>query len=72
MIFFHHMFPIAILFILFFLNVPIALSLIGASLYYFAFINTGIPMTMVVQQFTTAVDLFRTLPYRFLLCLVPL
>ena len=69
MIFFHHMFPIAILFILFFLNVPIALSLIGASLYYFAFINTGIPMTMVVQQFTTAVESFPYLAVPFFIML---
>ncbi len=65
----HPMFPIAVLFILFFLNVPIALSLIGASLYYFAFINTGIPMTMVVQQFTTAVESFPYLAVPFFIML---
>ncbi|MEL3905497.1 MAG: TRAP transporter large permease [Treponema sp.] len=69
MIFLHPMFPIAILFILFFLNVPIALSLIGASLYYFAFINTGIPMSMVVQQFTTAVESFPYLAVPFFIML---
>ena len=65
----HPMFPIAILFTLFFLNVPIALSLIGASLYYFAFINTGVPMSMVVQQFTTAVESFPYLAVPFFIML---
>ncbi len=69
MFFLHPMFPIVILFVLFFLNVPIALSLIGASLYYFSFINTGIPMSMVVQQFTTAVESFPYLAVPFFIML---
>lgn len=69
MIFTHPMFPIAILFILFFLNVPIALSLIGASLYYFIFINTSIPTNMVVQQFVTAVESFPYLAVPFFIML---
>lgn len=69
MFFLQPMFPILILFILFFLNVPIALSLIGASLYYFAFINTGIPMSMVVQQFITTVESFPYLAVPFFIML---
>jgi tripartite ATP-independent transporter DctM subunit len=62
-------FPIALLFILFFLNVPIALSLIGSALYYFTFINTAIPMRMVIQQFVTAVESFPYLAVPFFIML---
>ncbi len=65
----HPMFPIILLFILFFMNVPIALSLIGASLYYFTFINTAIPMNMVIQQFVTAVESFPYLAVPFFVML---
>lgn len=41
--------PIIILFVLFFLEVPIAFSLMGASLFYFIFINNTMPMEMVIQ-----------------------
>lgn len=69
MFFLNPMFPIAVLFILFFLNVPIAMSLMGAALYYFAFINTSIPMSMVIQQFTTAVESFPYLAVPFFIML---
>lgn len=69
MIFLHPLFPIALLFILFFLNVPIALSLSGASLYYFIFINGTIPIEMAIQQFTTAVESFPYLAVPFFLML---
>lgn len=57
--------PIIILFILFFLNIPIAFALIGASLFYFIFINTGMPMEMIIQQFVTAVESFPYLAVPF-------
>ena len=63
------MFPIVLLFILFFMDVPIALSLIGSTLYYFIFINTSIPITMVIQQFTTAVESFPYLAVPFFILL---
>ena len=66
---FHPLFPIALLFILFFLNVPIALALIGSSLYYFTFINTAIPIRMVIQQFVTAVESFPYLAVPFFIML---
>ncbi|VDN47695.1 C4-dicarboxylate ABC transporter [Petrocella atlantisensis] len=57
--------PIAVLFILFFLNIPIAFALMGASLFYFVFINSSMPIQMVVQQFVTAVESFPYLAVPF-------
>ncbi len=57
--------PVVILFILFFLNVPIAFSLMGASLSYFIFINTAMPMEMIIQQFVTSVESFPYLAVPF-------
>lgn len=57
--------PIIILFILFFLNIPIAYALIGSSLFYFIFINTSMPMQMIIQQFVTAVESFPYLAVPF-------
>ena len=57
--------PILVLFILFFLNVPIAFALMGASLSYFAFINTSMPMEMIIQQFVTSVESFPYLAVPF-------
>lgn len=57
--------PIIILFILFFLNIPIAYALIGSSLFYFIFINTSMPMQMIIQQFVTSVESFPYLAVPF-------
>lgn len=57
--------PILVLFVLFFLNVPVAFSLMGASLFYFVFINTSMPMHMVIQQFVTSVESFPYLAVPF-------
>ena len=57
--------PVVVLFILFFLNIPIAFSLIGSSLFYFVFINTSMPMEMLIQQFVTAVESFPYLAVPF-------
>lgn len=57
--------PIVILFVLFFLEVPIAFSLMGASLFYFTFINTTMSMEMVIQQFVTSVESFPYLAVPF-------
>ncbi|PKM55540.1 MAG: C4-dicarboxylate ABC transporter [Firmicutes bacterium HGW-Firmicutes-3] len=57
--------PIGVLFILFFLNIPIAFALMGASLFYFIFINSSMPIQMVVQQFVTAVESFPYLAVPF-------
>ncbi len=57
--------PVIILFVLFFLNVPIAFSLMGSSLFYFVFINTSMPMEMVIQQFVTSIESFPYLAVPF-------
>lgn len=57
--------PIIVLFILFFLNIPIAFALMGSSLFYFVFINTSMPMQMVIQQFVTSVESFPYLAVPF-------
>ncbi len=61
--------PIIILFILFFLNIPIAFALIGSALSYFIFFNTSMPMEMVIQQFVTAVESFPYLAVPFFIML---
>ena len=57
--------PIIVLFILFFLNIPIAFALMGSSLFYFIFINTSMPMEMVIQQFVTSIESFPYLAVPF-------
>lgn len=61
--------PIVVLFVLFFLNIPIAFALIGSALYYFIFINTTMPMEMVIQQFVTSVESFPYLAVPFFIML---
>ncbi|MFT7054306.1 MAG: tripartite ATP-independent transporter DctM subunit [Psychromonas sp.] len=57
--------PIIILFVLFLLNVPIAFSLISSSLVYFLFINTSIPVTLVMQRFISSASSFPLLAIPF-------
>ncbi len=57
--------PVVVLFVLFFLNIPVAFALMGASLFYFVFINTSMPMQMVIQQFVTSVESFPYLAVPF-------
>jgi len=58
-------YPIIILFILFFLNIPIAFALIGASMYYFIFVNDVMSMNMVMQNFVGSLDSFSLLAIPF-------
>ncbi|MGI5172073.1 TRAP transporter large permease [Treponema sp. OMZ 840] len=51
-------YPIIILFILFFLDIPIGFALIGSSLFYFVFLNNTMPMNMVIQRFVTSIESF--------------
>ncbi len=57
--------PVLVLFILFFLNIPVAFALMGASLFYFIFLNNSMPMEMVIQQFVTSVESFPYLAVPF-------
>ena len=58
-------YPIIILFILFFLNIPIAFALIGASMFYFIFLNDIMSMNMVMQHFVGSLDSFSLLAIPF-------
>lgn len=57
--------PVIVLFILFFLNIPIGLALMGASLFYFIFVNHTMAMNLVIQQFATSVESFPYLAVPF-------
>lgn len=57
--------PVVVLFVLFFLNIPIGFALMGAALFYFIFINTAMPMEMVIQQFVTSIESFPYLAVPF-------
>ncbi len=57
--------PIIILFVLFFLNIPIAFALIGSSLYYFIFQNNIMGVDLVIQRFVTSVESFPYLAVPF-------
>ena len=54
-----------VLFVLFFLNIPIAFALMGSALFYFIFLNTTMSMDMVIQQFVTSVESFPYLAVPF-------
>ena len=57
--------PVVILMVLFFLNIPIAFSLIASAMYYFLFINSSIPVTLVMQRFVSSVESFPLLAIPF-------
>ncbi|MEI6858002.1 TRAP transporter large permease [Psychrilyobacter sp.] len=58
-------YPIIILFILFFLNIPIAFALMGASMYYFIFVDNVMSMNMIMQRFVTSIESFPYLAVPF-------
>lgn len=57
--------PVVVLFILFFLNIPIGFALMGSALFYFIFLNNTMAMNLVIQQFVTAVESFPYLAVPF-------
>ncbi len=57
--------PIAILFLLYFSGIPIAYALFGASIFYFAFFDAGMPPDLVLQKFITAAASFPLLAIPF-------
>ena len=59
------LYPVIVLFVLFFLNIPIAYALMGSALFYFIFLNTTMSMDMVIQQFVTSVESFPYLAVPF-------
>ncbi|MCC5911377.1 MAG: TRAP transporter large permease [Clostridiaceae bacterium] len=57
--------PVAIVFLLYFSSIPIAFALFAATLAYFAFINTGMPVDLVLQRFITSTASFPLLAIPF-------
>lgn len=57
--------PIAIVFILYFSSLPIAFALFGASIFYFTFMDAGMPADLVLQKFITATASFPLLAIPF-------
>lgn len=57
--------PIAVLFLLFSMNVPVAYSLLSATLVYFSFINTQMPVDMIFQRLIASAESFPLLAVPF-------
>lgn len=57
--------PIAVMFTLFALNVPVAFGLILSTLIYFLFINTGMPVDMIFQRMIASSESFPLLAVPF-------
>lgn len=58
-------YPIILLFILFFLNIPIAFALLASSLYYFLFLNTTMSTNLIVQNMVSSLESFPLLAVPF-------
>ncbi|ADQ13964.1 TRAP transporter large permease [Halanaerobium hydrogeniformans] len=57
--------PVAVVFLLYFTGIPIAFALFAAAIYYFAFINVGMPVDLVLQRFISATASFPLLAIPF-------
>ena len=57
--------PILLVFVLYFIGVPIAYALFGAAIFYFAFFDAGMPPDLVLQRFVTATASFPLLAIPF-------
>ncbi|MCC3144972.1 TRAP transporter large permease [Halanaerobium sp. Z-7514] len=57
--------PVAVVFLLYFTGIPIAFALFAAAISYFAFINVGMPVDLVLQRFISATASFPLLAIPF-------
>jgi tripartite ATP-independent transporter DctM subunit len=57
--------PIMVLFIMFALNVPVAYCLLTSTLFYFTFVNTSLPLDMVLQRMVASGESFTLLAVPF-------
>lgn len=57
--------PIVVLFVLYFLGVPVAYALIGSAVFYFTFFDAGMPPDLVLQKFITSAASFPLLAIPF-------
>lgn len=57
--------PILLLFVLYFLGIPIAYALFGSAIIYFTFFDSGMPPDLVLQKFITSAASFPLLAIPF-------
>lgn len=57
--------PILLLFVLYFLGIPIAYALFGAAIFYFTFFDAGMPPDLVLQKFISSTASFPLLAIPF-------
>jgi tripartite ATP-independent transporter DctM subunit len=57
--------PILVAFSLYFLSLPVAYALFGASIFYFSFYDAGMPADLVLQKFITSAASFPLLAIPF-------
>lgn len=57
--------PILVLFILYFLGLPIAYALLGSAIFYFTFFDAGMPADLVLQKFISSAASFPLLAIPF-------
>jgi len=60
--------PIMVLFVLFLQKIPVAFAMIASTLVYFLFINTTLPVDIVVQRVVTSMESFPYLAIPFFAC----
>lgn len=57
--------PIVLLFILFFMNIPIAFALMGSTIFFFAILGQGMDLDLVMQSFIRSAESFPMLAIPF-------
>ena len=57
--------PLLLLFVLYFLGIPIAYALLGSAIFYFTFFDSGMPPDLVLQKFITSAASFPLLAIPF-------
>lgn len=57
--------PVVLVFILYFSGIPIAYALLGSSLYYFTFFDTGSPVELLLSRFISQTQSFSLLAIPF-------
>ena len=57
--------PVLIVFLLYFSSIPVAFALFASAIFYFTFINIGMPPDLILQKFITATASFPLLAIPF-------
>ncbi len=57
--------PVLIVFLLYFSSIPIAFALFASTIFYFTFIDDGMPADLILQEFVTATQSFPLLALPF-------